>query len=50
MAWGYTYQRAYDKYDLTGLFNWDSLLERLLNNKTGEICEPLVNLHEDEQK
>jgi len=40
----------YDKYDLAGLFNWDSLLERLLNSKTGEIFEPPVNLYENEQK
>jgi HSP20 family molecular chaperone IbpA len=39
----------YDSYDLDGLFNWDSLLDRLLNNKAGEIYEPAVRFEEDEE-
>jgi HSP20 family protein len=39
----------YDRYDLDGLFNWDSLLDRLLHNKSGEIYEPAVRFEEDEE-
>ena len=39
----------FDSYDLEGLFNWDSLLDRFLNNKTGEIYEPFIRFDEDEE-
>lgn len=39
----------FDRCDLDGLFNWNSLLDRLLSDKTGNIYEPAVRFEEDDE-